>query len=82
MEYYTIQDSDSRQYTIAAFGHTWAVDRHTVDRGKLYPVAVSPAFVGKRVYRFTDSLRRECLQVEGVEGGAGRFTMTFENVGA
>ena len=78
-EYYTVKESDAGQYTLEAFGKFWAVDMHRVDRGKLYPVAVNPSHVGKRVYRFTDSIGRECLQVEGETGRAARYTAVFVN---
>ena len=78
-EFYTLKESDAGQYSIEAFGHVWAVDKHDLSGGKLRPVAVNPAYVGKRVFRFTDSIGRECLQVEGESGRAARFTMVFVN---
>ena len=78
-EFYTVKESDAGQYAIEAFGHVWAVDMHHIDRCRMRPVAVNPAYVGKRVYRFTDGIGRECLQVEGESGRAARFTMVFVN---
>ena len=71
---YTILESDSGNSTISAFGRRWTPDgwRRVVD----------PQYIGKRVYPFTDSIGRECLQVEGTEGRAGRFTVVYENIGA
>lgn len=81
-EYYTIQESDAGQYTIRAYGRFWAIDSHRVERGRLLPVAVDPAYIGKRVRPFTDDTGRECLQVEGTASRLGRFTVVYENLGA
>lgn len=81
-EYYTIKESDAGRYTFSAFGRTWAADSHRVERGRLLPVTVNPAYIGKRAYPFTDDAGRECLQVEGTGGRRGRFTVAYENLGA